>query len=130
MDEYKFMLVQTDYPHCWFCGRTAQDQPQGWFAPWVIERSHVVNKPRVEDRRVVVLLCPVCHRREHGQTLLVDDLPSPSLANMLWMKFVFDQQFWSPKFLRAHSIGNLPTAEPPPAEVRHAYARRQGSYPA
>ncbi len=54
---YDEFVLNTDKPWCWYCGRGYTDIPDWWHAPWVIERAHIVNKPRAEDRRAAILLC-------------------------------------------------------------------------
>lgn len=116
------------------------DQPPEWWAPWLIERAHVVSKPRILDPRVIVLLCSLCHRSQHGMTLAVSPdsspdgtveplLPPPDLANMLWLKFRFDPFNYDPEIMQRCSIQRLPDPEQPPLIVRKAYAKRRQSYP-
>lgn len=130
VDELSFdrFLLSTYYPWCWWCGRTGQDVPLDWCAPFLIERAHIVNLPRVLDRRACVLLCSLCHRSQHGG-VFSSMLAVPSLRNMLWIKRRFDPVYFSRVFLQASAIARLPSCLAPPAVVQAAYKSRHGRYP-
>jgi len=111
-ENYKHMLRDTDHPYCWCCGRDCSTLPIWWLAPFLIERAHIVNKPRSKDRRAVVLLCSICHRVQHGAIIREAEhkkpFPAISLENMLWMKWKFDREYLDLGFLRTCSIRELP----------------------
>lgn len=61
---------------------------------------------RIEDRRVVVLLCPRCHlvhRHHEGDPVRVNGelLPRLTDANMLDLKRLHDPNYWDEAFLRS-----------------------------
>ena len=116
-DNYKYMLATHPVPSCWACGR-GMNPPDGWFGPWLIERAHIVNSPRREDRRVVILLCSFCHRIQHGEQLILPGLESLTLTirEMLWLKKHYDRRYYDRKFIKANSNyfkGKLPNARRP-----------------
>lgn len=128
-----FRLMQLDFPlyHCWWCGRSLADHPEGWYMPWLIERAHIVNNPRVEDRRVCIMLCSMCHQVQHGAQLVLPGMRSlcaPTLAESLWIKLKRDPSYYDREFLQEFSIRKIPRARAPRREVLRAYAdRRWGS---
>lgn len=129
-DEYAMFIIANRFPFCWYCGRWGSQRPEGWHGPFLIERAHIVNKPRREDPRAVVALCSLCHRIEHGETFVLDAvLPRCSLAHMLWLKRRFDAGRYDRSFLSANCIGRLPTAKRPGVVVTREFLGRQGSYP-
>lgn len=110
---YADMMFETSCPWCWTCGRSGADRPIWWAAPFRIERAHIVNKPRREDRRCVVLSCSLCHRVAHGDTFKqLDRQYEISQANMIWIKQKVDPNWYDPEFLQACSVRLLPDAEP------------------
>ncbi len=127
--EYKNILVNIATPWCFWCGRGLEHRPNGWFAPWLIERAHIVNKPRVEDRRAVILLCSWCHKVQHGEQLVLPGVkPSdlrPSLSNMLWLKKYFDPEYYDWNWLNRHSVGQLPAARCSRIALANYCSRRQ-----
>jgi hypothetical protein len=126
--EYAAMLMHTEFPHCWWCGRGVEHKPDSWFAPWLIERAHIVSSPRVEDRRAVVLLCSMCHRVSHGEQLVLpsmEKLVVPQVSHMVWLKKRFDHSHYDRAFLNSLSIAMLPRAKAPQKEVLDNYASRR-----
>lgn len=130
-DSFKNFLLETALPWCWWCGRTAGDRPAGWGAPaWLIERAHIVNNPRVKDRRVCVLLCSLCHKVQHGEQLVLlgmQSLVAPTLAELLWLKSQRDKKYYNRTYMQRFSIRQLPRARAPREEVLRAYWARVGS---
>jgi hypothetical protein len=128
--EYDAMLITTEYWHCWWCGRYQEDIPDDWYAPWLIERAHVAALPRVLDRRLVVLLCSLCHRTQHGQLFEQSlKISPPTQATMLWLKSTFDPQFYNRAFVQRFHMCKLPKPHMPPADVQQIYTDRRGEYP-
>lgn len=123
------MLKDLRLALCWWCGRYASEVPPHWYAPFLIERAHIVNKPRVEDRRVVVLLCSQCHYAQHNSNVFGYGLPVVTVAHMLWLKRVFDREFYDREFMQRYSVGRLPNCLVPPEKVMIAFAARHGGYP-
>ena len=116
-------------PVCWFCGRWGHEVPERWNSPWLLEKCHIVNKPRVCDVRVIVLMCSGCHKKSHGLEIAGFDIEAPTLANMIWLKKIFDPDRFDLAFLRKHSIGNLPEPKEPPDSVQKEFRKRHGDYP-
>lgn len=94
---------------CWACGMA--DRPPFWFAPWFLHRAHIVNQPRLKDRRCVVLLCPLCHSIEHGASHLEARRAPLTTANLLWLKLEHDPEFFDPELLQECSVRILPEPE-------------------
>jgi len=131
-DEYRFMLLRTEFPWCWSCGAGGSDAPKKWHGPFLIERAHIVNKPRVEDRRAVVLLCSLCHRQEHGSDVSAYGRKSKSgleLPELLWLKRRFDPKYFDREFLSKHCVGKLPRAQRPVGLLPRMYCERRGEIP-
>ncbi len=130
---YRHMKRNADHPHCWACGREGLplDRPGGWMGPWCIERSHIVSMPRVEDEKLVCLLCTICHRVSRRERIFLNGtlwtLPPLTLANFLWLKLHFDPEQYDRAFLQRYSIQRLPRAVKPPREYRIEYARRHAA---
>ena len=106
---------------CWACGRGTnfRDRPPNWYAPWLIHRAHIVNQPRLKDRRVVNLLCPLCHINYDGD----GDL---KLEHMITLKAVFDPKFFDIKLLQHCSIRKLPSGSELPIEYLQQFHMRKG----
>jgi hypothetical protein len=102
---------------CEACGATRC--PPGYYAPWLIERAHIVNKPRVCDRRVVVLLCSICHKFSHGERLSGLIRPRLEVAHLLAIKLTCDPQFYDPVFMQRYSVRLLPEPAPLPEWYEH-----------
>lgn len=100
------------------------DRPANWAGQWLIERAHIVNKPRVEDRRVCILLCTRCHQRSHGLSA-----PTITQAHMVWLKHKFDPDHYDRAFMQQYSVGALPRAQKVPAYFVNVYKLRRGTYP-
>lgn len=131
MDDYRMFVVLHRAPWCWYCGRGPHGVPCGWYGPWLIERAHLVSKPRREDSRAVVALCSLCHRLSHGLAVAAEggELTPPTLANMLWLKRRFDAARYDREFLGECIIGRLPRAAVPAADVQAVYRGRRREYP-
>lgn len=104
-----------EFDRCWMCGRTADfsDKPSWWHGPWLIERHHIVRKPRVEDRRAVVMLDSFCHRVQHGDWFVQADAHTrpATLSQLLWLKKRRDPRYWDRAWLAKHVVGKLPRAK-------------------
>ena len=109
-EQYRTMAVDCGL-FCWRCGRTPLDRPAWWNAPWVMHRAHICHSPRVEDRRVVAILCPVCHSLQHGHIFnRLPDAQPLSIAELLGLKRKHDLAFYDRAFMQKYSIGRLPRA--------------------
>jgi len=126
---YRMVASMHRHPWCWFCGRGKSEEPAGWFGPWLIERAHIVNNPRREDVRAVILLCSLCHRAQHGQVIVLGEpcIAHPlTLENMLWLKRAHDPDNYDREYLQRHYIGALPYAKRPNPAVQRQYKARRG----
>lgn len=128
--DYRNFKHNTLWPFCWACGRDDSQRPDRWFSEWFVDRAHVVNKPRVEDIRLVVLLCRLCHSRFGGASIPGcpgHDWPRLTVANLLWLKERFDPANFDLDFLQKHSVQILPEPVELPAVYVAAYrSRRHG----
>lgn len=124
-ESFRNFLKETDAPWCWWCGRGSDQRSPNWHGPWLIERAHLVAKPRLEDRRVCVLLCSLCHKVSHGEWFPDYTLPKPTLAHLLGLKEIFDENYVDHKLARRCSIRRLPDPENPPIEVMREYLTRR-----
>ena len=116
-DRYTNFLQETDKPWCWACGCTRP--PRLWHAPFLIERAHIVNKPRMELREVANLLCSLCHKVQGGDGTL--GRPPITLANMVWIKMVRDPEYFSIEELNQYSVRRMPEPEELEAFYLHSY---------
>ncbi len=124
-EAYQFMYQQVEL-RCWACGRDWQGRPSWWYAPWCLERAHIVNKPRVEDRRVVAILCSGCHHTAHGKIVSGWDLPKLTLGEMLWLKRKMDPEWYDLPFMQKCSVRRLPEPEPLRVAFTESYHRMRG----
>jgi len=125
--EYDRMFFDSEYQWCWWCGRDCMQKPKWWHGPWMVERAHIVNKPRKRDRRVAVLLCSMCHKRSHGMRFpeCTDTFGPPTIEQMLAIKWAFDPLFYSNQTMQMCSVRRLPQPESPPPEVMKEYLTRR-----
>lgn len=98
--EYDSMRVL--FASCWACGATRK--PFGYYGPWLIERAHIANKPRREDRRLVVMLCSICHKFSHGEYMSSFLRPKLTPGQMIALKSQFDPDWFDLGFIQKHSI--------------------------
>lgn len=127
LESWNLFLPLADCQWCWWCGRGREHRPSFWGAPyWIVERAHIVNQPRRKDRHAAVLLCSWCHRLQHGDRFAVESLPGPTIGNMIWLKMKFDPKYYDRKFLQENTVGRLPRASKPPAEVLRHYFDLRG----
>ena len=115
---YRNMLKETRWRLCWRCGRREGNCPSWWLGPFRLERAHIVNKSRVEDRRAVVIACTCCHNLLDGakHPRHVDVFGKPIAfrrPHALWLKKALDPEYYDRAFLQAHHVGVLPRAKPP-----------------
>lgn len=52
-------------------------------------------------------------------------MPAITLANMLWMKWTFDREFYDHGFMRNHTISQLPRRRPVHRKYRELFALHQ-----
>jgi hypothetical protein len=124
---YRNFKADTCFSWCWACGRDESQRPDRWFAEWWLDRAHIVHSPRVEDVRLIVLLCRLCHGRFSGAHIVGcngHDWPKLTIANLLWLKRKFDPANYDRAFLQDFSIQRLPRAIKPPAVYLTEYRGR------
>lgn len=112
--------------HCWACGRTRQDVPHFWWAPWLLERAHVVNKTRLRSPKVCVVLCSCCHRLSHGEHVAGCTMPPLTKAHLLHI-LMERQPVVDWPLLKKHNVGELPEPEHLPIEYITSMYRFCGS---
>ncbi len=100
--------------HCWACH--ASSKPAWYLGPWWCERAHIVNKPRREDRRCVVILCSVCHKISHGERFSGVERPRLLVEHLLWLKLERDEDWWDLDYLQRCSVRILPNPMLLPSE--------------
>lgn len=129
-EAYDNFGLSTEAPWCWACGAGSTERPDFWGGPFLIERAHIVSAPRVEDRRVVILLCSICHKLTHGLNLAGVTLPPFGLEVMLFLKMRFDPEYYDRAFMERHKVGKLPkAAQDVPGPYRRRYLDRRLYYP-
>jgi hypothetical protein len=99
---------------CWACN--ASRRPLTYYGPWCLERAHIANKPRREDRRLVVMLCSICHKVSHGERLAGFVRPRLEVAHLLALKQEIDPDWFDLPFIQRHSVRILPEPERIPEE--------------
>lgn len=131
--EYATFAENHRFAFCWACGRDRSHQPSDWYAPWMVERAHIIPGRRVEDPRAVILLCSLCHRISHaykGGRFFVEGEPytiTPlDLSHRLWLKRRFDPGNYSRPFLETLAIKRLPTIHKPPLAYFKQLESRRG----
>lgn len=105
----EYEALRSLFASCWACG--ASRKPAGYFGPWLIERAHIANKPRREDRRVVVMFCTLCHKASHGERVAGFLRPKLSAGQMLEIKRERDPEWFDPEFVGRHSVRLLEAEE-------------------
>ena len=105
---------------CWACGRTNlfRDKPQDFHGLWIIHRAHIVSSPRMEDRRVINSLCPLCHHDYDGNSGKL------TLENMIFLKSLFDPEWFDLDFMQKCSIRILPGGQELSADYVAAFQAR------
>lgn len=128
--EYRHFKSNTLWPVCWACGRDESQRPDRWFSEWFLDRAHIVNKPRIEDVRAVVLLCRLCHSRASGARIpgcQGHDWPRLTVAHLLWLKRRFQPELYDRAFLQRYSVRILPRAQKLPACYLAEFNRRRAA---
>lgn len=82
---------------------------------------------RANDRRAVVLLCPLLHElhvsdsdRFPSKTVNGVEYPTIDERHTLWSKLIFDKEYYDRDYLSSIWIGRVPEPEPPPHHWREA----------
>ena len=107
-EEYEAFIPDHDFPFCWYCCSGRQ-----------LERAHIVNKPRREDVRAIVILCATCHSRSHGHRIVgAMHIPQLKVEHLLALKIRYDKPRYDRKFLATCCVGALPEPVAPPEYAR------------
>jgi hypothetical protein len=87
----------------------------------------------VNDRRAVVVLCPLAHRvhvsdsdKLSHMVVAGQELPTIDERHTLWVKQVFDPQYYDEEFLASIWIGIPPKPERPPEYWAEQMYNNQG----
>ena len=133
------MLLDTEYPWCWCCGRDERQWIPDWFASWMLQRCHLGSGGgsmfRMEDRRAVNILCPRCHfvhwpsANDRQISFCEKSYPVIGNAQMVWLKWSMDQAYYDPVFIQRYWMGRPPLAEVLPRYYEDEYASRRGERP-
>lgn len=113
--------AQRNLDFCWADGRGSLDAPSFWHGTWYLQLAHLSSGSgrmrRVEDIRLVVLLCPLCHdlHQRRGGTKRIGGLVYPCLTdgNILYLKNLHDPENYDESFIREHWLGDPPEMESP-----------------
>lgn len=100
--------------YCWNCAATPNRYGQRMARP-ASDIAHIIGGPgRSHDRRNIIRLCRDCHRAQHGERW-PGSPKQLTLANMLWLKKLYDEKFYDRKYLQSQRIrsGHLPPARRP-----------------
>ena len=106
--------MREQFSSCWAC--FADRRPVNYFVPWMIERAHIVNKPRREDRRLVVMLCSICHKANHGERISRHERPRLTVAMMVGLKIEHDSLWVDLEYMQRHSVRRISEAVELPEE--------------
>ena len=134
-EEYDQMLWSTPHPWCWACGRDERQCPRDWYAPWYLQLAHLGHGSgvmrRQEDRRGVNILCSRCHMLHTPCQIRVNgELYEPlTSSNMLWLKQLYDADYFDMDYLRSVFMQTVPSPESLPDWYEHEYALERGRRP-
>lgn len=98
----EYAAMRSLFFSCWACG--ASRKPSSYFGPWLIERAHIANKPRREDRRLVVMLCTLCHKASHRERIAGFLRPALSPGQMVALKQFYDAEWLDLEYINKHSV--------------------------
>lgn len=110
---------------CWICGRSPNDRPPWWHAPFRCERAHMdkVNHPRRESRKCCLILCSLHHRIQHGDRFPQCSDQRLTLSEQLAIKKAVDPDYYDRDFLKTCMVGDPKKLYLPPA-ASYLRARR------
>lgn len=132
-NQRSYVAITQDIPYCFACGRDQWQKPLWYHAYWRLERAHIAagrsKMLRIEDRRAIVVLCPICHRAHGtngGAPRVICGILVPCLSNgaALFLKRLRDPFWWDPEWLESHWIGRLPELVEPDAWFMEQYQER------
>lgn len=112
---------------CWLSGWTPSYRPEGWYGPTALQVAHIASGGgkaiRVDDRRAVISLSPLCHMLHISDSEAVGSMaigarvyPTIDERHTLFLKRLLDPDFYDPEYLQSIWIGRLPDPEPPPEQ--------------
>ena len=88
---------------------------------------------RVDDRRAVIVLHPLTHQLHVSDSTRLCNMnisnivyPTFDERHTLYLKRVFDPEYYDPEFLQSIWIGKLPNPEPPPERWCREILNNQG----
>lgn len=132
-----FEVLRPGRLFCWLSGWTASYKPKEWDGPTKLQVAHIASGAgkalRADDRRAVIICSPLCHSLHVSNS---DRLPNMKIGRVvyptfderhsLFLKKVFDPDFYDPEYLQSIWIGKLPTPEPPPQRWCKEMLNNQG----
>ena len=134
---YDEMIIMTGYSWCWACGHDERQCPKDWYAPFYLEKAHLGHGSgvmfRQEVRRAVNILCAKCHllHTPLNPVRVSGEFYEPlTSGNMLWLKRLYDPEWYDLEYLAAAFIQTLPLPEPLPDYYNQEYEMTKGSRPA
>lgn len=120
-----FDIKQSGKYFCWLSGTSESLRPSDWFGPWMLHVAHIASGSgvarRVNDRRAVVLMSPICHMlhvssSDRHPTMVINGKRYPTIdeRHTLYIKREMDPEFYSPEYLAEIWIGRVPEPVRPP----------------
>lgn len=111
--------------YCWLTGLTKQDRPKDWYGDWWLQVAHIGSGSgsmvRVNDRRAVVLLCPLAHECHVAHCERIKEkkvngkiYPTIDASHLIWVKSVMDAEFYDHAYLQRIWNGTPPEPQRPP----------------
>lgn len=102
-------------------------RPNNWYGDWWLQVAHLSSGSgamfRVNDRRAVVLLCPLAHEcHVHDRVAIPTkringkEYPTVDAANLMWIKQIMDPNFYDPEF-----VTRIWTGTPPEPAKPHSF---------
>ena len=109
---------------CWLSGWGEFQSPIDWYGPWYLQIAHIASGSgvarRVDDRRAVILLSPICHmvhvsNADRHDSMVINGKRYPPIdeRHTLYMKRELDPDCYSPEYLAQIWIGRVPEPEKP-----------------
>lgn len=110
---------------CWVSGLTKSQRPNKWYGDWWLQVAHLGSGSgtmlRVNDRRAVVLLCPLVHDCHVANSTKIPTkkingtvYPTVDASHLLWVKQMMDPGYFDIEFLQKVFTGAVPEPQRPP----------------
>lgn len=104
---------------------TKQTRPADWYGDWWLHIAHIGSGSgsmhRANDRRAVVLLCPLAHECHIADRSKISEkkingrvYPTIDSGNLIWLKMIMDSEYYDPDYLECVWNGKPPEPERPP----------------